>query len=343
MKKNIILTDSEKGEVMDFAKGLRMASGERFHVEERVCNEGHRKLQNLKRYVTYIFFPLTMLLHKSRFRYVIGWQQFFALFYAVYCKWLHLKKENIVIACNFTYKEKAGLTGKLYQRLMASMVDNPYLDGIHVLSASYARKCAEIFGLPPDKFIVTPFGVPDTYGQWKDAETPEKNYCLAIGRSNRDYDFLTEVWKLMPEEQLLIIISDTWKPPEALGKNIIHKRNVIGDAQFPYIVSCRVMIIPIQDGEICSGDTVLLKAMSFEKPVVVSIPSTLAEMYIDDGINGLLCEKEPSAFAEKLTGLLSDEQEQRRLGENGRRKYLEQYSRIAMGVRIGEKAIRKQY
>lgn len=337
MKTNIILTDSGKSEVTDFADGLRQATGEPFLVEERICNEGRSKLYNIKRYLTYALFPLRIVIHKSRYHYVIGWQQFFALFFAGYCKWFHLKKDNIVIACNFTYKKKAGLTGLLYKKLMVSMVDNPYLDGIHVPSASYARKCADYFGVPVNRFVITPFGLPDTYDEWKDSSVSENNYSLAIGRSNRDYDFLMEVWRQLPEEENLIVISDTWKPKAVLPPNVIHKNNISGDAQFPYIANCKVMIIPIKDGEICSGDTVLLKAMSYKKPVMVSIPSTLGEMYIDDGINGLLCEKDVFSFANKLSGLLSSEAEQNRLSGNARRKYLEQYSRLSMGVSIGEK------
>ena len=63
------------------------------------------------------------------------------------------------------------------------------------------------------------------YGQWKDSEKPEKikstDYVLAIGRSNRDYNFLFSSWQGINET--LVIISDTFKP-KVLPDNVFINR-----------------------------------------------------------------------------------------------------------------------
>lgn len=172
--------------------------------------------------------------------------------------------------------------------------------------------------------------------EWGGAKVEYSDFSFAIGRSNRDFDFLVEAWRFIPQNYMLIIASDTYNPKSFLPKNIIHRRDIVGNNQFPYILNCKVIIIPIDDGTICSGDTVLLRAMSFRKPVVVTSPSTLGEMYIDDGINGMLIEKNPEIFALKITELLNNEKHMKQLGQSAREKFELEYSRIQMGTRLGE-------
>lgn len=333
-KKNIVLADCEGEELTEFVRGLEDAIREKFTIRSSICNGSHSKLYNIKRYLVYALYPIKFVIHHNRYRYVIGWQQFFVLFFVFYCRLFHVSKNSTIVAMNFTYKEKKGIIGRIYKNFMKLCIDNPYLDYIHVPSWSYAEKCEKIFHVEKDKFIITPFGLPDTYEKWKNSTVEYKNYCLAIGRSNRDFDFLVRAWKQLPGNELLIIASDTYKPKEKLPENVIHRRDIEGDEQFPYIANCKIMIIPILDGSICSGDTVLLKAMSYEKIVVVTIPSTLAEMYIRDGENGILTPKNEKDFGEILKSILNNNKSH--IGLNARKIYLELFSRNMMGKKIGE-------
>lgn len=340
-RENIILADCEKEELTELAEGMRDVIGKPFHIKSNICNKWHGKLAKVKRYLIYAWYPVKFVLGHSRYEYIIGWQQFFTLFFVCYCRLFHVKKNNIVVALNFTYKEKKGWAGSIYHRFMKYCVDNDYLDYIHVLSRNYARLCADSFHIPEDRFIVTPFGLPDTYGRWKNSSVEYKDYCFAIGRSNRDFDFLVRAWRGLPESEMLVIASDTYKPREKLPCNVIHRTDIGGDDQFPYIANCKMIIIPIDDAAICSGDTVLLKAMSYEKPVVVTAPSTLAEMYIEDGTDGILVEKREEALIDTVTLVLQNPAVLSHLGKNARKKYLKQFSRYSLGERIG-KCISKQ-
>jgi glycosyltransferase involved in cell wall biosynthesis len=63
------------------------------------------------------------------------------------------------------------------------------------------------------------------------------------------------------------------------------------------------------------GETVLLKAMSFAKPVIITRPSCLADDYVEDGVTGLIIDKngtncwgtarifEDEAFCQKLSSM----------------------------------------
>ena len=334
-RKNLILADCDEEEIKSFAEGLQVAIGEKFEIKNKECNGSHNLINNIKRYVSYFIYPFKFFINRKKYNYIIGWQQFFALFFVFYCNLFHVKKENIVVVCNFTYKEKGFLVKKIYRRFIKFCIDNEYLDYIHVLSKKYAQKCSKEFNVPLNKFITTTFGLPDTYEKWKDSKVEYNNYSLAIGRSNRDYDFLINVWKKISNDQKLLIICDQYKTNKKLPDNIIIRNDITGDKQFPYIINCKLMIIPLKNSNICSGDTVLLKAMSYSKPVVITKPSTLAEMYIENNENGISLEKNVEEFYTNILKLLLDNRKMESIGKNARKKYLEKYSRYAMGKNIG--------
>ena len=259
---------------------------------------------------------------------IIGWQQFYALIFVFYCELFHVKKTINVYPINFTYKEKKGFIGKIYFKFMHFIVNSKYVDKIFVLSDEYAKKCSNIFGVNSSKFGIIPFGVPDLYDKYKNSPSPlDYEYVLAIGRSNRDYDWLISEWSEDLED--LVIISDTYTHEGRLLNNVHLINNVSGEQQFPYIMNCKFSILPIDDGSICSGDTVILNTMAFKKTIIVTKPSTLSEMYIVDKQNGYAVSKKHGDL-KKLIVEMSD------LGTNARKSYLNNYSRIAMGRAIGK-------
>ena len=329
---NAILADCDENEVKSFLDGLNDGTPIKFVIRSCVSNGSHRGWTNFVRYMKYFTYPLEVFFHRKHYKNIIGWQQFYAINFAFYCRLFHVKKVNDVIALNFTYKDKNGIIGKVYKAYMNFALHGDYINYLHVLSNNYAKECAQQLNLPLDKFIATPFGVPDYYEKWNDSSVDEKNYTLSIGRSNRDFDFLVKVWKQPTfSDYKLVIISDTYQPKETLPDNILLFDNITGDASFPWIANCNMMILPIDDGRICSGDTVLLSGMLFKKTVVVTAPSTLSEMYINNGVDGICAEKDLESFSASVLQLLKDEDDRKRIGENARKKKKKKYSRYIFG------------
>lgn len=333
---NIILTDSDIDEISDFAIGLSNILREMFIIKSKECNGKHNLINNTYRYLLYIFYPFKFFIKRKKFNYIIGWQQFYGLFYAFYCRLFSVKKVNLLIIGNFTYKEKKGLLGKIYKKIMNYCLNNIYVDYIHVPSKNYAVQISKDFNIPIRKFIIVPFGLPDTYNKWKNSKVEYNDYALAIGRSNRDFDFLVNAWEKVPKKYKLLIIADQYNPTVNLPDNVILRKDISGDLQFPYIVNSNMMIIPIDNGNICSGDTVLLKALSYCKMVVVTKPSTLAEMYIKNGINGITIEKDIYKFSSKIVELLENKELADKIKMNARKSYENNYSRMHMGENIGK-------
>lgn len=330
---HIILADCKPKELETFVNGCNSVSERPFKVLSSISNWGHKGLMlNIKRYVVYFVFPLKIFLNRKKYDVILGWQQFYAINYALFSRLFLVRKRNIVVVVNFTYRRKKGIIGKLYHAYMKFSCNNHYLDYFHVLSHNYVNLCQDELGIDERKFIVAGFGVPDTYAEMKNMNVPLKNYSLSIGRSNRDFDFLVEVWKQdCLKERILVLVSDTWKPTTDLPKNVIFRDDIKYDDSFAWFNKCDLSITSIADGNICSGDTVLLTGMMFAKPVVVTTPSTLAEMYVKDGINGVCIDKNIELAAKRIAALLANTDEMNRLGKNARDSFLTNFSRESMG------------
>ncbi len=340
MKKNIVLADCVTDEVASLLNGLNKETDLNFECKSIIANWGSRGIFNvIKRYLMYFYITFLYFLKRDQYDYILGWQQFYALVFCFWCRIFRTKKKNKVVVINFTYKQKSGFSGRIYKWFMKTCLSGDYINFIHVPSQNYANQCSRDFNIPLSKFIVTTFGINDMYGQWKDSEKPEKikstDYVLAIGRSNRDYNFLLDSWQGINET--LVIISDTFKP-KVLPDNVLLIDDITGDGQYPFIINSKAVILPIDDGRICSGDTVLLTSMSFKKIIIVTKPSTLSEMYIKDGENGLLITKDKSSVHKVISDIFYTDK-YNYIGENARNSFLTNFSREKMGRVIGQAII----
>ncbi len=336
ISKNIILADCCPDEIKTFADGCNEISDSPFEIISKISNWGYDNIiKNIWRYLLYFIFPFKIFLFRKNYNIIIGWQQFYAINFAFFSNLFKVRKRNILVVANFTYKHKAGFWGHLYYKYMKFSCNNKYVDYLHVLSYNYVSICSKDLGVDENKFIVTGFGVPDIYNEMKDLKVPLDNYSFSIGHSNRDFDFLVKVWSQQClKNRLLVIASDTWKATSELPTNVVHRNDIKYDELFAWFNNCNLCITSIADGNICSGDTVLLTGMMFAKPVVVTIPSTLAEMYVENGKNGIYINKDVQQASEKIVELLQDKGKLEQLGNSARNSFLEHFSRRSMGISL---------
>lgn len=346
--KYILFTDSDKEEIRTFSEGIESLADNNCTIYVARSDYGQKnKFINLLRYIKYFFAPFIFFTKRYKCDILLGWQQFYALNLVFFCRLFHTKKRYKIVALNFTYKRKKGLLGTIYHKYMKYCINNDYLDLMHVPSFNYVENCCKELNISPQKFIVRGFGVPDFFEKWIHTKVDCSNYSLSIGRSNRDFDFLLTAWnKIETDNHQLIIISDTYKPKQKLPNNVILKNDIIGEEQFPWIANAELVIIPIKDGTICSGDTVLLNSMMLKKTTVVTTPSTLQEMYIQNGYNGIAIEKDPVVFSRQVSELLINNEKREKIGKQARESFLKNFSRFAMGqffAQVCAKNFNQQY
>ncbi len=333
MRENVALFDSSQAEAAGFIQGLQAETGEPWRAIVCNSNQGRTGLTNLVRYIKYFLFPLKIFWNRKKYSKIIGWQEFYGLIYAFYCRLFRVKKENTLIIKNFIYKPKKGLVGKVYFRFMNYIVKSGYVDTYICASKTMVQYCCESFGQPEDKFVFLPFGVNDFSAEYTQASPPANDYILSLGRSNRDWQFLLDEAKRL--DVPVKIICDELHVPDAPA-NVEILNSVWGAGTHSYIYNCKCMVIPIADGRIASGDTVLLMAMSFGKPIIITKPSCLADDYVTDGYNGLVIEKVPGQLQAAVKRIFLDESLYGQLSQNGRQHYLDNHSLYTYGRRVGK-------
>ncbi len=333
MRENVALFDSSQQEAAEFIKGLQDETGESWRAIVCNSNKGRKGLYNLIRYIKYFLFPFQIFCKRKKFKTIVGWQEFYGLVYAFYCRLFHVKKQNTLIIKNFIYKPKKGFVGKVYFRFMNYIVKSSYVDTYICASQTMVQYCCRVFGEKEDKFVFLPFGVNDFAAAYQPDAPAQNDYVLSLGRSNRDWQFLLEGAKDL--DVPVKIICDELHVPDA-PKNVEILNSVWGEAAHSYIYHCKCMVIPIADGQIASGDTVLLMAMSFSKPIIITRPSCLADDYVTDGYNGLVIEKEPEQLQSAVKRIFEDAALYEQLSRNGRQHYLENHSLYTYGRRVGK-------
>lgn len=338
MKTNIILHDMPFDEKWDFRLGLEEVTGEKWSIRNCVTNAGRSKLYEVYRYTMYFYFPFKVFLKRKKYDKIVSWQAFYGILFAFYCRLFGVKKQNYVLIKNFTYKPKGGgdnsIFGRFYYRWMRYIVKSPYIDKFVCTSQTFCDYCSEQFDEPIDRFVYIPFGVEDfTKDFTKEDLLSKEDYILSLGRSNRDWQWLID--SLKETKYKVKIICDKLhvdNPPTNI--NIIN--NVSGKEAHKYIARCKMMIIPIKDGKIGSGETVLLKAMSFGVPLIINRPSCLADDYIEDEETGLVVNKNKEELRAAVKRLYEDTVLYEKLSKQERDTYLEKHSIFSYGKYIGK-------
>lgn len=338
--KNIALFDSNQEEAEDFIKGLEQSTRLKWKALVYTANKGRKnRIGNLVRYFKYFSFPFTVFLHRKEYNNIVGWQAFYGLLFAFYCRVFHVKKVNTLLIKNFTYKPKKGFVETVYFRFMNYIVKSKYIDVFVCTSQTFCNYCAEVFHEPKERFVFLPFGVND-FTKCVDMNVPATNdYILSLGRSNRDWDFLIESFT-ETQYPLRIVCDELHR--DNLPDNIRIYNNVWGDESFEFIKNCRFMIIPIMDGKIGSGETVLLQTMSFSKPIIITKPSCLADDYVTDGETGLVVSKKKDDLLAAVEKLWNDQKLYERLSSNCRALYESKHSLLSYGKYVGNTLITKK-
>lgn len=328
-RKNVILADNSREEMASYALGLEDATGEPWEVLVCRANGGRRgKWGNLLRYGKYFLFSFHIFRQRRRYGAIVGWQAFYGLIFALWCRVFRVKKENFLVVKNLTYREKRGLVGWIYYRFMRFIVKSGYVDLFTCCSQSHCGYCAEIFEQPMEKFCFVPFGVEDVR-----KETEKGDYILSIGRSNRDWDFL--IHALGGQKMPVRIVCDELRR-ENLPENVRIYNHVWGEEALEFLSRCRLVVIPILDGKVAAGETVLLQAMCLGKPVVVARPGGKWEEYIKNGENGFVVPKDREALRLAVGRLWNEDGLYDKISQNCRKSYEERFSLRGYGRRVGE-------
>lgn len=329
-KENIILVDYETPYDWEFHKAIENITGNKWNVYKAVSNENHGGiLQKLIRYVKYFLVPMKIAKDYRKYNKILAWQQFYGLILAFYFRIFNIKNTPEIIVLTFIYKPKKSLIGKIYDKFMKYIVTSGYIKYFIVFSESEKRRYSSYFGISETQFVFERLGYEDKTNEVKISEHEE--FYLAAGRSNRDYNFLVNAWGKRKEK--LEIICDTLMLRN-VPDNIKILSNCHNNGFFMELSRCKAVIVPLEDMHISSGQLVIIQAMMYGKPIIVTENDTVRD-YVDDRKTGLIIEKNEGDLENAIIAL-SNEEFYKEISVAEREKYQNEFSIYAMGNRIGK-------
>lgn len=332
-KQNVVLFDSNEKEAAEYIQGLCSETKSEWKLVIETANKGREsRFYNVTRYTKYFLFPLKIFFDRKKYNVIIGWQAFYGILFAFYCRLFHVTKRNKLVIQHFIYKKKGGILGRIYDWFVHFAVSSEYVDLIVTCSSQYVDTLKKEFHLKDSQVAFARFGVND-FTKWvENNDLEEKNFVLSVGRSNRDWDFLIE--SLAGQPFKVIICCDELHRSN-LADNIIIKNDVNGIEAFKYMQNCKCAVIPIKNGELSAGETVLLQQMCFGKTIIITRPSSLANDYIKNGENGIVIEKKQNELQEAVNTIFEDDKYCSMLSGNARRDFVSQYSLFTHGKAVG--------
>lgn len=317
----------------EFIDSLQSTTYMEWHPINWVSNQPFRNsLSEARRYLTYIFKPFSIVFRKD-FENIIAWQQFYGICYCFWSRLLRRPKTARLTVMTFIYKPKDGYLGRLYESFIRYALTSRYVDTITCSSSAECNRYAQEFAVPEEKFRFVPWCIEDFSADYPFKPSGESGYVLAAGRSNRDYLFLIEA--IRNTDFKVKVVDDTLGEVDE-SNNVEVIRDSGWEDTLRLLSNSWVEVIPIDKPDVSAGQTVLLEAWAFGKPVVCTRGEGLSDDYITDGVNGLLIDKDTAQLVAALERLRDDSALYARLAQNGRREYEENYTEKALGRHVGE-------
>lgn len=331
---NIVLIDSTQEEGKDFSQALQDITGLNWKVIDCRSNEGRtKKGANILRYYKYFLFPLKIFFRRKKIKNIIAWQQFYGLNFAFYCRLFRVKKISKVTIMTFIYKKKSGIIGQIYHKYINYIVTSGYIDLFTCTAAVERELYSKMFNIDIDKFAFVPWGGVINHSQEAQIDTSlaQQQFLFSPGRSNRDWDFLIN--SLKGTRYNLKIACDELE--SKIVDNIEIYNDIHDDAMWKYMKNCFCILISIKDTSVSAGQTVLVQAMQFRKPMIITKSEGLTKDYIINGYNGLVIDKNKEDLLKAVEMLRSSPEFYKKITDNAYSNYLEKYSIYQLGKNVG--------
>lgn len=173
-------------------------------------------------------------------------------------------------------------------------------DLITVFSSSHSDALAHRLGRPPDTVRWIPLGV-DTQFFTPSTRTRDGDR-LSVG-TNAGKDYPTLVAALRPGERL-VVVTDAWNRDQvrasAEGLDICFRSDVPITELRELYAHAAVMVLPLRESEMSSGQTVLLENLAMGAPVIISDVSGVAD-YVDPAVMLIVPAGDPSVLRQAMT------------------------------------------
>ena len=230
---------------------------------------------------------------------------------------------------------------RLYFRFVFSLTD-----GIICFSRLEIERYRVLFPGARDKFRHIPYGL-YIHGYEEHARRgggDEGAHVFSAGRSGRDYRTLFEAFGRMNHPLHVVCDSEAALSGCEASPNITVLKNCYDDCYVDELRRASVVAVPLAVSDISAGQMVLVQAMAYRKPLVVTETPTISD-YLTDGSNALLVPRgDADAMQRAIERLLEDRELASRLADNAFESYVTKHcmrafvGNLVNAVNLGEQA-----
>lgn len=291
-----------------------------------VC-DGRIHLPKWRRLLNYFIFPLRFILrYRHNIDNVIAWQQFYGLMLAFYNRLFRIKCNIIILT--FIFKAKPGISGNIFHWFVNKALTAGCVKAAVVFSSAEIEYYRALFPKAADKFKFVHLGIPTD--ELDGIERGDADYIFSTGISNRDYEFLINTLDGSGYQVVIACSGMTCH-----GKtNVVVEDNLYGADMLRKMADCRVVVVPLKDRNISSGQLVILQAMHLGKPVVATDCSATRD-YITHGVNGYLVNS-PGELIDCINRFYSDNALYNAMGLAARAAARDMYSLDGYAIRVAD-------
>lgn len=184
------------------------------------------------------------------------------------------RKHFPIALMGFIYTTRESATINAMRRLYFRAVLSQAV-GVTCFSKFEQQYYSELFDLKNTKFTSTLFG--GVFNKPDDLEPSNSGYVLSAGRSGRNYKQLCEAVSQLPIQAHIICDSAFALQDMALSANVTILRQCYGRDYIKQLACADIVVLPLKNEKISSGQMVLLDAMALGKPVIVTKTATTVE------------------------------------------------------------------
>ena len=254
--------------------------------------------------------------------YVIAWPQVIGVFMGFIKLITFSNSPNLFLLNTTIVERKNPLMAMLRQWFIAVSLKN--VNHISFLSDKYLRLIQKRFNLAEAQLVhlrqpMTFDRTPDYSGFKPDG------YLYSVGLSYRDFPTLMAAAN-KSDKKFVLATTDAFLKGLTIPDNVTVYRNTFGKAAEELMQNAAAVIFPLERISSPAGETTLVSAMCYGKPVITTRTITTEE-YIEDGINGYLVPaQDPDAIVAAIHTIFSHPDQAAEIGRRARQSALENHT-----------------
>lgn len=224
------------------------------------------KLIALSCYLSEFYVPVLAIFRRKRFDVVISWQMRLGVCYGLLKRCFHIEKPPIHIIQDFHIDLTQ--TRWLYRlQVYLLQLAVPGIDYFFTTSTEEEVIYSRMFNIPPSRIRFLP--LVESPASFNEPAHPGTDYIFAFGKSDRAFDTLVQA--VTPLGIQTYILSRGYCPRVSVPEHVHLLRDYVSNTEMHrWILSSRMVVLPLKDYRISAGQISMLETMAMAKPLIVA-------------------------------------------------------------------------